>query len=279
MANLTYEDKIYLEKYLQMESGWLLDFGNDSLQRFVFDSIKIDIYDNKYDKYGGSKAKRIRAIWDKESDYIIGKLMKSFIEYYKAKSIVNPDFFNSNSDLEEKCFRIIERLSAEGISPHIDLIQPSFDESDFTKLAKAIKDCIENNDPELALDRLHTFYMKYIRDLCAKNNVTFSNDESLNAIYGKFIKFIDGAGLLESEMTKAIMKYSINLLEKYNDVRNNKSLAHDNKLLNYKESLYVFDTLARLKGFIDSIQEEIEQKQKIDDIQEEVVPDWGDLPF
>lgn len=279
MANLTYEDKAYLEKYLNMESGWLLDFGNDSLQRFVFDNIRIDIYHNKHDKYGSSKAKRIRAVWEVEPDYSIGKLCKSFIQYYKAKRITNPNYFNASLDIEEKCLKISERLLSEGVSPHTDLINPSYDETDFVKLASAIKDNIERNEPELALDRLHTFYMKYIRGLCSKNEIVFNNEESLNALYGKYIKFVESQGVLESDMTKAIMKYSINLLEKYNDVRNNRSLAHDNKLLNYKESLYMFDTLARLKGFIDNIQEDIELKQKEEKKQHPQNINWDDLPF
>jgi len=262
MANLTYEDKAYLEKYLMMESGWCLDFGNDSLQHFVFDNVRLDIYDNKYDKYGGSKAKRIRAVWDKESDFIIGKLLKSFIQYYKAKRITNPDYFNATREIEESCEKITERLLSAGISQHTDLITPLYDETDFSKLATSIKEHIEKNEPELALDRLHTFYVKFIRGLCTQHQIHYSNAESLNAIFGKYIKYIDSLGAVESGMTKSILKYSINLLEKYNDVRNNMSLAHDNKLLNYKESLYIFDTLARLKGFIDGIEEDLKLKQK-----------------
>ena len=110
MANLTYEDKIYLEKYLQVEGGYVLDFSNNSLRQFVNDNVRLDIYDNKYDKYGDSKARRIRAIWDVESDYLIGKLLKSFISYYKAKQKVNTYNFNASKDLEQSCEKIVERL-------------------------------------------------------------------------------------------------------------------------------------------------------------------------
>lgn len=276
MASLNYEDKAYLERYLMMESGWCLDFGNDSLKRFVFDNIRLDIYTNKYDKYGSSKAKRIRAVWDIESDYVIGKLLKSFIQYYKAKRITNPEYFNATNEMEESCEKIAERLLSEGISPHTDLITPLYDESDFSRLATTIKGHIEKNEPELALDRLHTFYTKFIRGLCSQHHLAYTSSESLNAIFGKYIKHIENLGMIESDMTKAILKYSINLLEKYNDVRNNNSLAHDNKLLNHKESLYIFDTLARLKGFIDSVEDDIKLKQQ--EKENSQVADW-DLPF
>lgn len=279
MANLTYEDKIYLEKYLQMEGGYVLDFSNNSLRQFVNDNVRLDIYDNKYDKYGDSKAKRIRAIWDVESDYLIGKLLKSFISYYKAKQIVNTYNFNASKDLEQSCEKIVERLLREEVSSHTDLITPLYDESDFSKLATNIKEYIEKNEPELALDRLHTFYVKFIRGICTRHQIVYTNSESLNAIFGKYIKHLESLNIIESDMTIAILKYSINLLEKYNDVRNNKSFAHDNKLLNYKESLYIFDTLARLKGFIDSIEDEIRLKQKQEEKEARAKASNWDLPF
>lgn len=279
MANLTYEDKIYLEKYLQMEGGYVLDFSNNSLRQFVNDNVRLDIYDNKYDKYGDSKARRIRAIWDVESDYLIGKLLKSFISYYKAKQIVNTYNFNASKDLEQSCEKIVERLLREEVSSHTDLITPLYDESDFSKLATNIKEYIEKNEPELALDRLHTFYVKFIRGICTRHQIVYTNSESLNAIFGKYIKHLESLNIIESDMTIAILKYSINLLEKYNDVRNNKSFAHDNKLLNYKESLYIFDTLARLKGFIDSIEDDIRLKQKQEEKEARAKASNWDLPF
>jgi hypothetical protein len=257
MAKLSYEDKIYLEKYLQMEGGYVLDFSNETLRRFVHENVNLDFSSKKYDSYGGSKAKRLRAFWDLEPSYPVGRLVKALVQYYKAKRIVNPSLFNASEELEKFCEKIAEKLSQEAVSPHLDSISPIDDDIDFSRLAIIIKENIEKSEPELALDRFHTFYVKFIRSLCGRHQISFSNSESLNAIFGKYLKFVTNLEIVESEMTISILKYSINLLEKYNDVRNNKSLAHDNKVLNYKESLYIFDALARLKGFIDSLEEDI----------------------
>ncbi|WP_291627680.1 hypothetical protein [Clostridium sp.] len=42
--------------------------------------------------------------------------------------------------------------------------------------------------PVLALDRLHTYIMRYIRKLCLKHGIEYSNNESLSICYGKYIK-------------------------------------------------------------------------------------------
>src|SRR5438874_2024817 len=61
-------------------------------------------------------------------------------------------------------------------------------------------------------------------------------------------------GQIESEMTERILKSSISVLEAFNDVRNNQSLAHDNQTLNYDESLLIFNHVASSIRFIRSIE-------------------------
>ena len=41
-------------------------------------------------------------------------------------------------------------------------------------------------------------------------------------------------------MTLRILRSSISILDAFNDVRNNRSLAHDNAILNYDEALLIF---------------------------------------
>lgn len=56
------------------------------------------------------------------------------------------------------------------------------------------------------------------------------------------------------------MKSSISVLEAFNDVRNNKSLAHDNPIPNYEESLLIFNHVAASFRFIKSLEIKIKAK-------------------
>ena len=47
MANLSYSEKKRLENFLDMRGGYVLNFSNNTLQRFVHDAIGIDIYNSK----------------------------------------------------------------------------------------------------------------------------------------------------------------------------------------------------------------------------------------
>jgi len=143
-------------------------------------------------------------------------------------------------------------------------------------LAKSIRESIDKNEPESALDRLHTYVMKYIRQLCNIHKIENSKDESLNALFGKYVKYIIANDKIESQMTERILKYSIHVIEAFNDIRNNKSFAHDNPILNYSESVLIFNNVTNSIKFIESIEKTIEEKKKVET---KSVNWWDNLPF
>ena len=60
--------------------------------------------------------------------------------------------------------------------------------------------------------------------------------------------------IIDSEITKNILKHNISILEKFNSVRNNRSLAHDNILLTKIEAQYILNNIIELVNFISSIE-------------------------
>lgn len=75
----------------------------------------------------------------------------------------------------------------------------------------------------------------------------------MHSIFGEYVKRLRDASHLESLMTERILKSSISVLEAFSHVRNNKSLAHDNPILNYEESLLIFNHVASSIRFIKSL--------------------------
>jgi hypothetical protein len=75
MSDLSMMEKRKLERALGMSSGYVLDFSNQTFEEFILDCTGIEIYDSKYDYASGSKANRLRAFWDIEQIYMVGKLL------------------------------------------------------------------------------------------------------------------------------------------------------------------------------------------------------------
>lgn len=62
--------------------------------------------------------------------------------------------------------------------------------------------------------------------------------------------------MFKSEFSEQVLKMSISIFEKYNDIRNQKSYAHDNDVLNKSESTYVVSIITTSLTFINNIEED-----------------------
>jgi hypothetical protein len=76
-------------------------------------------------------------------------------------------------------------------------------------------------------------------------------------------------------VTERILKSSIAVLEAFNKVRNDQSFAHDNPILNYNESLLIFNNVANAIKFIESVEQDRVEDQK----QDTNGADWDNIPF
>jgi hypothetical protein len=68
MSSLTMRDKRVLEDFLGMGSGYVLNFSDRTFADFVHEAVDVEIHTDKYAIHGSSKAKKLRAFWDIESD-------------------------------------------------------------------------------------------------------------------------------------------------------------------------------------------------------------------
>ena len=277
MSDLSRIEKLKIEKLFDMGGGYVLDFSNRTFGNFIFEVLNIDAYTENYSDNGDSKANRLRTIWQKESNYNVGKLTSEMLTHWKEQKMMSYRQISQEEDkLYNECNQVAERLLNGAVVSEIEIIKDYAEDVDFDRLAKSIRESIQKNEPEIALDRLHTYLMKYIRRLCEKHKIEFKKEESLNAIFGKYVKFVTSHEKIESQMTERILKYSINIIEAFNDVRNNKSLAHDNIILNYEESLLIFNNITNAIKFIESLEKKILPEKIIEKKEYE----WDDdLPF
>jgi hypothetical protein len=114
MSTLKTIEKTQFEQLFGMASGYVLDFSNRIFQEFIRENAGVDIYAPKYAFNGDSKARRLRAFWEQESDHVVGKVLAELIEYWNYK---NPQPNAADSVLVGNCRRIAERLLGKQVSP------------------------------------------------------------------------------------------------------------------------------------------------------------------
>jgi hypothetical protein len=268
MADLTPIEKRKLERALGMGSGYVLNFSNPTFSEFFLDYCGIDIYDDKYNYSSGSKANRMRAFWEMESNCLVAKALDTlFSEWLEFKGYDSPD------TPPEECLLVVKRLKDNAAVPDIDAVTPNIDDESFEALAASIRDLVAQNKPVLGLDRLHTFVVKYFRVLCEKRGIDVGRDKPLHSLVGGYIKSLKAQGLIESEMTERILKSSISVMEAFNQVRNEQSFAHDNNVLNYAESMLIVGHVSSSIRFIQVLEENAETNTGIN------CDSDSDLPF
>jgi hypothetical protein len=117
MSDLTSIEKLKLEKLLEMNSGYVLDFSNRTFQEFILETSNIDIYDEKYNYQSGSKANRLRAFWKQETNHIVGELLEKLLEYWKIKKLIAQRAIKPEEEtLFNECQKISERLKGHNAS-------------------------------------------------------------------------------------------------------------------------------------------------------------------
>jgi hypothetical protein len=194
----------------RLRDGYVLSFSNRTLDEFVRESIGRSIYDERYSHGSGSKANQMRGFWKVEANHVVGKLMGDLLDYaVEIGSIIQ------ETQWYEECRQIVERLKKSRPVADLAAFAALSDEKDFETVARAVRDAIEKNEPESALDRLHTFVIKYVRTLCVQHGLVVTREKPLHSLFGEYVKRLRDGGHVESEMASRILKSSISTLEAF----------------------------------------------------------------
>lgn len=245
MSDLTATEKRVLERHLGMGSGYVLDFSNRTFAEFMIDTARIDPSDQKYNPYSGSgsKANLLRAIWKVEPNHVVGKILTEMLS-----------LCNDGSSEHEQCLRIATRL-VQSAPVDLDALAPDSGSRDFDILVREVESAISRNEPEAGLDRLHTYTVKFFRSVASVRGVAVDREKPLHSVVGEYIKVVRAAGLIESDMSERILRSAISTLEAFNKIRNEQSLAHDNKPLGYDESILVFNHVCGVIRFVRALED------------------------
>ncbi|PIC94626.1 hypothetical protein CSV69_15795 [Sporosarcina sp. P26b] len=273
MAKLTFREKAIFEELFEMASGYVIDFSNNSFSRFIGESINIDIYDGLgYEEYC-SKANKLRQIWSKESDAVIGTLMDDLLTYYNERMDKELSKYEQKKISELRT--VVNRLKGDTMPVSL----PQKNEETLQTLIQDINNSLSRNKPTLVLDRLHTFSSKLLRQTCIDNNITVidgkGNNLPLHSLAGMLKKKYEKDKIFETTFTLRALQNSISLFESYNDIRNDKSYAHNNDILDLVEADFVVKAMANVITFIDKV----ENYRKREEIRKQSNNKHFELPF
>ena len=232
-----------------IQGGYVLDLNNSEFKLIIQRTTGIDVYENNYtnkvlDEMGNSsKGKILIYFCYHESEENIIKILSELIDYAE----------NMNEEIDlNKIHKAKEILNKH---QNLDLIIGDTDEEKIDNLINDINQSIKNGKPEFTLDRLHTLMKNYFKGLCSKHGIEYENRDQLNKLVKIYSKFINKK--LESDFSKTILNQTGANFKKFNEIRNNKSYAHDNDILNRAESLLIYRNIVAIYEFVKTIENDI----------------------
>lgn len=251
MAALKHSEKRTIEDAFDMSGGYVLDFSDRTFSEFFADEFKIEIYTDQYRFNGTSKAKHMRAFIEVENEYLVSRVLRRFWDY--RSSIPRYADSADNTLIQKRFFELLTRLEGAAAVPRTDAIDCFTRDETLEELVGAIERDIAANKPAAVLDRLHTYCMKKFGHLLDQHSVAWERAEPLNSRAGKYVKAFEKDYPLR-EISKQIIKNAIGVFDKFNYVRNNDSLAHDNELPDHAEARFIFDSITAILRFIKAVE-------------------------
>jgi uncharacterized protein (TIGR02391 family) len=188
MANLTTVQKQILEKLFQMNGGYVLNFTDRTMGEFFRDDIKVDIYSQKFNYASGSKANRLRGLWLKADDKIVGKSISKLLEYIESQIVIgNLNKENFPAERMDAARDIVKKLLGEGLYVDEGVSKATFKNGNINiKLQKEIFDHVQKllNDGHYfnAVEESYKIVRKKLKDVSGKEKAT---DAFANTNYEK----------------------------------------------------------------------------------------------
>lgn len=130
-------EKRKFEELFGMTSGYVLDFSNQSFASLFNTAVGMNIYSDKYNIYGDSKAKRLRSFWEQEPNTIVGKVLEELLSFWKYQqdSAGNKNYPPAYTDSVATCTRLLGRNNqSKAENPDETFLKKKFEGAEFEKL-------------------------------------------------------------------------------------------------------------------------------------------------
>lgn len=259
MSILNFVDQQKIFKLFDIHDGMLFfcwtkngKHSHNKTRSLILDACNIDIENNpSYNCLSDQEC--IEKILCEGDSLVITNLLNMLIEYFDF--LMEPSFWcqeTSNEFYEVK--QIVNKIYQDACDS-----LPSIDEYDMTLVKKDIEHNMRTGNPELVIDRLHTYATAYVRKICLLHSIEIINNNNryypLDTLICSLMQYYGKENYYDNEFSEVAVKCSISVFNKFNLLRNNNSAAHSNNLLNKEDAEFAVKIILNILEYIDKIEE------------------------
>ena len=189
MNDLTTADKQYLINALRIHNGRVLNFSDETFERFFLDDVHVNINDDKYAINGTSKANRLNTFFQLENNQLVGKAIICLAGCLRNWELYVQSYIKFSDNVEKIGQRLMnmpsENSKQSQYKQNVDVINETIIEI-HPDIFNHIKKYIENRDYYHAVEEAYKIVIEKLRALTGEEqaNKAFS-DENFNKIFIK----------------------------------------------------------------------------------------------
>lgn len=269
MSDLSNIEKTKLFDFFQISGGYILSDlyykngkNKSDTRNIIKDAVGIDIYQDEPYK-GRSQQQCVEYIIENFSNAEVSVLFDTIFEFFKFynESCKKDCFFCIQKNKCAEIKRIIKDLKSKKDSTA--KIELPISEVNVGELYANLRKELKEGHYTLALDRLHTYSLFYLENLCKKHSITPSKDRHghlmLDDMLTKLADYYKKNSVL-NEFAETVIKCNKEVFQKFNSVRNYQSYTHPNDVMDNSNARFVVEIVCLVLVYIDSIERNFEKR-------------------
>jgi len=142
-----------IDEVFGMGAGYVLDFSNRTFSEFFEDEFGINIYQEKYQGRGSSKANLLRGFIDVEDGHTVGKALRKLYDH-RTRTLVTRDASSALADpVQKQFFEVIAKIEAGFTPPVLNSLSDAALVLNFDTVSRDLNRALAsaNSDPEDAV--------------------------------------------------------------------------------------------------------------------------------
>jgi hypothetical protein len=153
MANLKRSEMRFIDEVFGMASGYVLDFSNRTFAEFFEDEFQTNIYQDKYQIRGSSKANHLRAFIEAEDGFLVGKVLRRLWQVREVTYAPADPARALPEAVRTKFFDLVGRIEAGFSPPMLGSLSGAAEILNFDTVSRDLERALASaqNDPEDAV--------------------------------------------------------------------------------------------------------------------------------
>jgi hypothetical protein len=186
MAKLKRSEMRLIDEVFGMGSGYVLNFSNRTFAEFFEDEFGINIYQEKYEIRGSSKANHLRAFIEAEDGFLVGKVLRRLWQL-REEEYVRADPARALAEaVQARFFAVVEQIEA-GFSPAVlGSLSGAAEVLNFDTVSRDLERALASaqHDPEDAVTAACSTVESVCRSILIEVGETLPDKKDVKALFG-----------------------------------------------------------------------------------------------